>query len=109
MRTCLVALLLLTACTRARPPETIPPRAPPRVVVALVVDQLAAWVAAERFPHLPSDGGFARLTREGTYYVQAEMPHAVTDTAPGHAVLFTGEPPRTSGIFGNEVVAPSGE
>lgn len=76
--------------------------------MALVVDQLAAWVAEERLPRLPPSGGFARLLREGTYFVAAEMPHAVTDTAPGHALLFTGEPPRRSGIFANEVVSPDG-
>jgi hypothetical protein len=67
-----------------------------------VVDQFAAWVAAERLPLLPPDGGFARLRREGLYVRQLEYQHSATDTAPGHASLYTGGPPRISGITGNE-------
>lgn len=75
-----------------------------RVVVAIVVDQLAAWVMAERAQELPADGGFARLTREGLYARQLEFQHAVTETAPGHAALFTGRVPRETGIYSNEVL-----
>ncbi|RYE91654.1 MAG: hypothetical protein EOO75_08400, partial [Myxococcales bacterium] len=82
-----------SGATGARPP----------VVVALVVDQFGAWVARERLAELPADGGFARLRREGTWVVEARHPHAVTDTAPGHAVLLTGAEPARSGIFGNEL------
>lgn len=75
------------------------PRAP-RTVVALVVDQLAAWTIDERLAALPEAGGFRRLAREGTWATLL-YDHALTDTAPGHAALFTGEPPARSGIFGN--------
>lgn len=79
-----------------------PKRGP--VVVALVVDQLAAWIAEERFPVLPESGGFARLRREGTWAMDLRYAHAVTDTAPGHAALFTGAVPRKTGIWANERV-----
>jgi hypothetical protein len=72
-------------------------------VVTLVIDQFAAWTAAERLPLLPSDGGFARLRREGTWYRQVQYAHAATDTAPGHSSLYTGRPPRDSGILANEL------
>jgi hypothetical protein len=75
------------------------------VVVTIVVDQLAAWVASERLDLLPKDGGFARLRREGTYVRAMRYEHAVTDTAPGHSALYTGAFPRASGIFANEVLA----
>jgi hypothetical protein len=75
-------------------------RAP--VVVAIVVDQLAAWIAEERWPLLPESGGFARLRREGTWAVDMRYAHSVTDTAPGHAALFTGTWPRKTGIWANE-------
>jgi hypothetical protein len=78
------------------------------VVVALVVDQLGAWVARERLPELPKEGGFARLRAEGTWVEDARHPHAATDTAPGHAMLFTGVPPAESGIFANEVPEGAG-
>jgi hypothetical protein len=68
-----------------------------------VVDQLGAWVASERLPLLPRDGGFARLLREGTYARDMRYAHAATDTAPGHAALFTGAVPRASGVWANEV------
>jgi hypothetical protein len=78
----------------------------PKVVVTLVIDQLAGWIAAERVPLLPKTGGFARLRREGTWVRSLVFPHAVSDTAPGHAALYTGQPARESGIFANEIVDP---
>jgi hypothetical protein len=78
------------------------------VVVALVVDQLGAWVARERLLELPKEGGFARLRAEGTWVEDARHTHAATDTAPGHAMLFTGVPPGESGIFANEVPEGTG-
>lgn len=82
------------------------PRAP--VAVAIVVDQLGAWVAESRWPLLPADGGFARLRREGTWVKRARYAHAVTDTAPGHAALHTGQPPMGSGVWANELPAAGG-
>ena len=55
---------------------------------------------------LPATGGFARLRREGTRATIA-YEHAVTDTAPGHATLMTGAPPRESGIYANEILDPA--
>jgi hypothetical protein len=79
------------------------------VLVTVVVDQLAAWIADERLPRLPPGGGFARLVREGTYVREARFDHASTETAPGHAALYTGAPPRLSGIYDNDVLdEPSG-
>ena len=78
--------------------RTVPaaPAKMPHVVVSIVVDQFAAWIAHERLPELPSDGGFARLRREGTWVEQLRYAHAVTDTAPGHAALYTGATPSVS-------------
>jgi hypothetical protein len=76
----------------------------PRLLITLVIDQLSAWEAAERWPALPAAGGFARLRREGLWVHELRYEHAVTDTAPGHAALFTGAVPRDSGIFANETV-----
>ena len=75
----------------------------PRVAVAIVIDQLAAWVAEERLDKLPPGGGFARLRSEGTWVKRCEFVYAVTETAPGHAALFTGKTPRETGIVGNKV------
>jgi predicted AlkP superfamily pyrophosphatase or phosphodiesterase len=81
---------------------------PQPFVVAIVVDQLSAWVAQSRWPELPEGGGFARLRREGTWVKNMRYPYAVTDTAPGHTSLHTGKLPAESGIFGNEVPEPNG-
>src|SRR5688500_5392412 len=90
----LALCLALAAC--APNPETAPaphpappaPRAP--VVVAVVIDQLSAWIADERLRLLPPDGFFARLAREGTWVRALRYPYAITDTGPGHAALHTG-------------------
>lgn len=79
------------------------------IVVGIVVDQLAAWIAEERWPELPSTGGFARLRREGVYERDVRFMHAVTDTAPGHSALYTGRTPRDSGIFANDSYDDSGK
>jgi hypothetical protein len=99
------ALLLAAACAAAfaaaacaaplaAPPAALaaaPAPARPPVVVAIIVDQLAAWIANERLPLLPEDGGFARLRREGTWSRRMRFAHAVTDTGPGHAALHTAD------------------
>lgn len=104
----------LAGCAARNPVVTnvaspAPARAePPLLVVTLVVDQLGAWVADARLPLLPSDGGFARLRREGTWAHRVVYPYAVTDTAPGHATMYTGRVPHDSGIYGNELVDAQG-
>src|SRR5204863_6595362 len=85
------------------------PVAPSPLVVTIVVDQLAAWMADERWAALPSDGGFARLLREGLYVREVHFAHAVTETAPGHAALYTGAVPRATGILSNDVLGPDGK
>jgi arylsulfatase A-like enzyme len=116
----LVVLVALTACRQsgtARTPAALatvqtpaagPPATAAPLLVTIVVDQLAAWLADERWPALDPSGGFARLRREGTTLREMRYQHAVTDTAPGHAALFTGTTPRENGIVANEVIGPQG-
>ncbi len=101
-----VALLLCAAACAHGPPAQRARHRP--VVVTLVVDQLAAWVADERLPLLPPEGGFARLRREGGWGDDMRYAHAITDTAPGHAALYTGRVPRDTGIVANETLDPDG-
>ena len=108
MRRSFVLLLLVPmACA---PPPALPPSPPSHapVLVTIVIDQLAAWLATERWPELPTTGGFARLRREGVWLGAMRYDHAVTDTAPGHSSLYTGAFPRVSGIFANEVLDADG-
>ena len=102
-------VVALAAGCRTPPPATAGAAgAAPPWLVTIVVDQLAAWMADERWPALPSDGGFARLQREGLTVRELRYLHAATDTAPGHCALYTGAVPRVSGIFGNDVVREAG-
>jgi hypothetical protein len=107
---CLLALALIAAigCRSLPHAEGAPAAHRGPLVVTLVIDQLAAWEAAERLPLLPDDGGFARLTREGTWVREMRFAHALTETAPGHASLYTGVPPRENGIYTNELPLADG-
>jgi predicted AlkP superfamily pyrophosphatase or phosphodiesterase len=105
------ALALAAGCpaptTRGLAPIAKPqPRAPaqvpaelPKLVVLLVIDQWPAWSFIAKRPHLKA--GFDRLLREGEWHT-GQHPSAATMTAPGHALLGTGEPSATSGILANE-------
>jgi hypothetical protein len=109
-KTVLALLVGLAGCRAAAPVQSAAaPAPPPRVLIAVIVDQLSAWEAAERVPQLPASGGFARLRREGLWVRELRYEHAATDTAPGHAALFAGAPPRVTGIFANEAIGPDGK
>lgn len=105
----LAAALALAACSSppARRPagprsaagRPLPTDARPKLVVLVVIDQLPAWAFAQKRPHLTA--GFERILREGEWHT-GEHPSAATMTAPGHAVISTGEPPAVSGILANE-------
>src|SRR5262245_59351908 len=90
---CPAVCLAAAACRSGAAPPPSPPTPGDPWLVTIVVDQLSAWMAAERWPLLPASGGFARLRREGLYVRELRFGHACTDTGPGHAALFTGAPP----------------
>src|SRR6478752_3260506 len=111
--------LLLAGCSAAKAPaparpapiavkaasaSTAPPPKAARspVLLVVIVDQLGSWVLEQRRSSLPSDGALAGLMRDGLYAPELRYEHATTSTAPGHAALFTGLPPRESGVFANE-------
>ena len=86
-----------------------PGAARPAVLVTIVIDQFPAWLAEERLPQLAASGGFARLRREGLYVRDMRYAHAITHTGPGHAALYTGLPPRGSGVSIDTVFDAAGE
>ena len=100
---------LLAACGTGRGAPVRPPVQRPPVLVTIVIDQLPAWVVAEKVDRLPDSGGFARLRREGTWVREMHYAHAITHTGPGHAALYTGQPPRESGVTIDTVLLPDGE
>jgi hypothetical protein len=73
----------------------------PRLVVIISVDQLC-YEYLERFrANFTSDGFFQRCSTEGTWFTECHHRHAYTVTAPGHAVLMTGNYPGPLGIIDN--------
>lgn len=98
MRACAAVLLAIVAaaCGRPAPAAT---QAAPRLVVLVVIDQLPDWAFSEKLPHLR--GGFVHALARGRRYL-GEYPYAATSTAPGHATLGTGAPPKVSGIIAND-------
>lgn len=79
-------------------PETAPP-ARPKLVVLVVVDQMRFDYFERLGPQW--NGGFARLRDEGRVFSSAYHEHALTETAPGHATISTGNDPARHGIVAN--------
>lgn len=120
-----IFIALLTAasigaagCTRGTPktPPRVEPAIPatkpqgeadvaPRLVVLIVVDQLATWVLETYLPILPS-GSVLREGYEHGAFHRAAFPYAATQTAPGHASLATGVTPAVHGIVANAIYDP---
>src|SRR5262245_46402193 len=98
MLTTRFALVAVAACgvSAAPLPQT---SKQPRLVVLMVLDQWPEWAFEAKRPALHG-GGFDRLLSEGSWRV-GRHPSAITATAPGHALISTGEPPATSGIVSN--------
>lgn len=93
----LAALALLAGC--ATPPPA--PSERPRLVVLLVVDGLPQRQVTAYRDQLGPDG-INRFLERGAWFAEARYGHADTLTAPGHATILTGAPPRATGIIGNE-------
>jgi arylsulfatase A-like enzyme len=91
-----VAAVLLSALLVGAPAPRLPK---PALVVVLTVDQLAAFYLERHGTEL--QGGLARLLRGGAVFGQAMQDHAITETAPGHAVILSGRYPVHTGITSN--------
>jgi hypothetical protein len=96
------AAALLAALAVAQDPDVADDAAAPRLCVLVSVDQLAQWVFDAARPHLPRDGGFARLLAEGVEFADCRYAHACTETGPGHATIGTGVSARVHGIVRNQ-------
>lgn len=96
------ALLLATPAFAqdAAPPAPAPAR-PPKLIVAIAVDQLSADVFAEYRQHFT--GGLARLAN-GVVFPSGYQSHAATETCPGHSTILTGSRPARTGIIANDWV-----
>jgi predicted AlkP superfamily pyrophosphatase or phosphodiesterase len=90
--------------TAVDPPPVVRGR-PPKLVVQITVDQLRPdyW---KRYAARYGAGGFRRFLEQGLRYESTFYSHAATETAVGHATLFTGASPADHGIVGNEWFDP---
>ncbi len=72
--------------------------APPKLVVAISVDQFSADLFDEYRSSFT--GGLARLAA-GAAYRNGWQGHAATETCPGHSTILTGDRPARTGIIAN--------
>lgn len=106
-RCALVLALLALAPAAAGPRASKRPPAPakPRLAVIIAVDGLSWDRLSSLRPWFTS--GLARLLDEGAVSSNCHYGHLNTVTAPGHASLATGTPPRVHGIAQNEWYVPA--
>ncbi len=95
------AAMMLASCASAEAPT---PAEPPRLIVAISVDQFSADLFAQ-YRRTFTDG-LARL-QQGAVFPSAFQSHAATETCPGHSTLLTGVHPSRSGVIANNWFQPS--
>ena len=78
----------------------------PQVTVIMVVDQFAAHYFSKLSCFF--NYGIKDLLQKGVVYENANYPHAMPSTGPGHAALSTGCYPKDHGIVGNNWCTPQG-
>lgn len=79
-------------------PAIAQPAPPPKLIIALSIDQFSADLYDEYRPVL--FGGIGRLSR-GTAYRNGYQSHNATETCPGHSTIMTGSRPSRTGIIAN--------
>ena len=90
--------LIFSGCLRPTTSRASAPPQRPRLVVVVVLDQLASWVLSHHLPYLSEEGLIKNTIRRGAYYPRVEYPYASTLTSPGHVAIFTGAMPYQSKI-----------
>lgn len=81
------------------PAHSAAKKSAPRLVLTIIVDQLAHH-ELEKLQHNLT-GGLAFMAKNAVVFDNAYVPHATPDTAVGHASLATGALPKEHGIVGN--------
>jgi len=98
------ALVLATLSFGLQAQESDPVK--PKLVLQITVDQFRGDLPTRYLDRL-GEGGLRYLIEDGTYYTNAHYRHANTETAVGHATLFTGADPSRHGLVGNNWIDPS--
>jgi predicted AlkP superfamily pyrophosphatase or phosphodiesterase len=77
------------------------PQPAPKLVVGIIVDQMR-FDYLYRFGTNYSESGFKRIMNEGSNFTFAHLNYVPSNTAPGHATIYTGTTPFFHGIIGND-------
>lgn len=99
---CLSTGLLLGSFAASALQAAEPP--PPKLVVAIAVDQFSADVFTEYRPLYQA--GMKRLA-SGVVFPRGHQSHASTETCPGHSTILTGDRPARTGIIANDWLDPA--
>ena len=78
--------------------------APPKLIIAISVDQFSADLFDEYRPTFTS--GLARFAA-GTAFHNGYQGHAATETCPGHSTILTGDRPARTGVIANNWIDQS--
>ncbi|MEZ5015273.1 MAG: alkaline phosphatase family protein, partial [Chitinophagales bacterium] len=81
--------------------QTVTPPPQPKLVVGIVVDQMA-YEFLYRYADKYGSTGFQRLMQEGYNCADAHYNYIPTYTGPGHASIYTGSIPAINGIVSND-------
>lgn len=94
--------MLLAAAALVATPAAAQPAKPPKLIVAISVDQLSSDLFEAYRPHFTA--GLKRLADRSVTFVNGYQAHAATETCPGHSTLLTGRWPAATGIVANQWV-----
>lgn len=104
-RSCAALLLLLLAAGAAFASAY---NANPKLVVVIIIDQFRTDYLDRAHDQFGA-AGFRLLTERGAFFTGCHYDYANTETAPGHATLFTGAYSDRHGILANEVWEEKGD
>lgn len=99
MKKLTAALLFATAAPVMAQEAPATPSAPPKLIVAISVDQFSGDLFSEYRQYY--SGGLKRLTEQGAVFPRGYQSHAATETCPGHSTILTGSRPSRTGIIAN--------
>ncbi|MFN8393932.1 MAG: alkaline phosphatase family protein [Bacteroidia bacterium] len=96
---------VLAACAGTSANGGSPKSKKPKLVVGIIVDQMRFDYLKRFWPNF-GEGGFKRLVQEGSSFTSCNYNYVPTETAPGHASVFTGTTPSRHGIIMNNWYDP---
>ena len=95
------SILLFSAFAQTANKKNSEPPATPKLVVGIVVDQMA-YEFLYKYSDVYSDNGFKRLLRNGFSCEETHYNYIPTYTGPGHTCIYTGSVPAVTGIISND-------